>query len=425
MTQRAAPLTLSMLTVAAWAVSLAIFAARPELFVVALPLLVTLGALALRPPTPAYDVTHALSADRVFEGESLTITVAVTARSPIPLIEVVEPLHPDWSLTPQRHRSVLSLSTDQTAEWSYEVRFQGRGRFELGTCFVRTWDGLGLRTWERSHSSPQHVRVYPRVLPLRTLLQPRHTQTSIGDHVARDLGEGIEPGDIREFAPGDRIKQVNWRASLRLGRLYVTQHHRERNADVVLMLDTLAEVGRAPSTSLDLAVRAAASLATGYLARKDRVGLINYGGLIHWVKPGSGRLQYERLADALLAATVVFTYVAKDLAMVPPRVLPPNALVIALTPLLDRRFARAIIDLAGRGFDLVTIVVSPVDVTRAALPRSPRLDLACRLWAIERRRELDDLRRRGLLVLEWNPSEPLELALAAAGRRRPRMVAAG
>ncbi|MDP3771469.1 MAG: DUF58 domain-containing protein, partial [bacterium] len=42
---------------------------------------------------------------------------------------------------------------------------------------------------------------------------------------------------------GDRLRQVNWRASLRLGTLYVTQHHRERNADVVLMVDTLAEVG--------------------------------------------------------------------------------------------------------------------------------------------------------------------------------------
>ena len=102
------------------------------------------------------------------------------------------------------------------------------------------------------------------------------------------LGEGIEPGDIRQFAPGDRVQQVNWRASLRLGTLYVTQHHRERNADVVLMLDTLAEVGPRAATTLDLGVRAAASLATAYLARKDRVGLINYGGLIHWVRPAAG-----------------------------------------------------------------------------------------------------------------------------------------
>ena len=165
--------------------------------------------------------------------------------------------------------------------------------------------------------------------------------------MSRAFGEGIEPGDIRQFAPGDRIRQVNWRASLRLGELYVTQQHRERNADVVLMLDTMAEVGTASETTLDAAVRAAASLATAYLARKDRVGLIVYGGVIDWVRPGSGRAQYERIADSLLRADVVFTYVTKDLKLVPPRVLPPHAFVVAITPLLDRRFTQAAVDLVG------------------------------------------------------------------------------
>jgi uncharacterized protein (DUF58 family) len=247
---------------------------------------------------------------------------------------------------------------------------------------------------------------------------------SIGDYVSSAVGEGIEPGDIRPFAPGDRIRQVNWRASLRLGTLHVTQHQRERNADVVLMLDTLAEVGVPPATTLDISVRAAASLATAYLARKDRVGLIVYGGLIDWVRPAAGRVQYERMAGALLRADVVFTYVAKDLALVPPRVLPPHALVIAVTPLLDPRFARAALDLAARGFDLVVVVVSPVAVTRAALPATRVNDLACRLWTLDRRAQLDELQRHGLAVLEWDPFEPLEAVLAGLGRRRPRLALA-
>jgi uncharacterized protein (DUF58 family) len=319
---------------------------------------------------------------------------------------------------------VFSLRRGQTVRWTYEVRCGLRGLRELGTVVVRVRDRWGLSTWERHHVERKPVRVYPRVAPLRSLPRPVHTQTSIGDYVSPALGEGIEPGDIRQFAPGDRVKQVNWRASLRLGTLYVTQHHRERNADVVIMLDTLAEVGRAPDTTLDLGVRAAASLATAYLARKDRVGLINYGGLIHWVRPGSGRVQYERLADALSRAGVVFTYVAKDLAMVPPRVLPPQALVIAVTSLLDRRFTRAALDLAARGFDLVTLVVSPVEVTRATVRPSQATDLACRLWTLERRSTLGDLRRQGLRVVEWRPPEPLELALARLGRRRPRLAMA-
>jgi uncharacterized protein (DUF58 family) len=425
MTGRVTPLCLSMLTVTAWALSLALLSARPELMVAALPLLIALATLALRPPALDYRVTHEVSGDRLFEGESMTVAISVTAAEWIPFMHLFEPLPSGGDLASGHNRAVASLRPGQTFRWSYEVRCPGRGMHDLGVFRVRIWDRWGLRVWERQHLERKRVRVYPKIAPLRCLPRPLRTHASIGDYVAPVLGEGIEPGEIRQFAPGDRIKQVNWRASLRLGRLYVTQHHRERNADVVLMLDTLAEVGRAPATTLDFTVRAAASLASAYLARKDRVGLIDYGGLIHWVKPGSGRVQYERLADAFLKATVVFTYVAKDLTLVPPRVLPPQALVIALTPLLDARFTKAAIDLAGRGFDLVILAVSPVQVTRAAVRPSRTADLACRLWSLERRVQLDDLRRRGLPVLEWRPPEPLEPALAALGRRRHRVIRVG
>jgi uncharacterized protein (DUF58 family) len=425
MTGRVTPLGLALLTVAAWGLSLGVLAARVELLIAAVPLALVLATLALRRRTPDYAVSCTASADRVFEDERVTVTVAVTATSALPLAIVLGPLPRDTALASGRNRAVMALAAGQTGTFRYEVRCPVRGVHDLGTIVVQVRDRWGVRAWERRHVEPRAIRVYPRIAPLRSLPRPLHTQTSTGDYVSRALGEGIEPGDVRQFAPGDAIRQVNWRASLRLGTLYVTQHHREHNADVVLMLDTLAQVGPAHGTTLDFGVRAAASLATAYLARKDRVGLINCGGTIDWVRPGSGRAQYERLADTLLRATVVFTYVTKTLAFVPPRVLPPQALVIAISSLLDPRFARTALDLAARGFDLVVIVVSPVDVTRATLRASPLNDLACRFWAIDRRARLDEFRRHGIPVLEWNPSEPLESALAGFSRQRMRLARAG
>jgi len=422
---RLTPLALSILALAAWAVSLGVLAARPEPFLVALPGLLVLAALARRSPAPRCTMAHRISSDRLFEGETATVTVTVAAGPAVALVELLGPLPPGAQLASGRHRALMTLRAGDAVEWNYELRFPRRGVHDVGTVAVRMRDRLGLCTWEHRYVDAMAVRVYPRVVPLRSLPRPFHTQPSVGDYVSSALGEGIEPGDIRQFAPGDRIKHVNWRASLRLGRLHVTQRHLERNADVVLMLDTLAEVGAPPETTLDQGVRAAASLATAYLARKDRVGLITYGGVMSWVRPAWGAAQYERLVDGLLRADVVFTYVAKDLLRVPPRVLSPQALVVAITPLLDRRFAKAVLDLAARGFDLVVLVVSPVAVTRAALAGSPTDDLACRLWALERRADLAELRRHGLLVLEWRPTEPLEAALVGARRRRVRLASAG
>jgi uncharacterized protein (DUF58 family) len=419
------PLVLSLLTVVAWGLSFGVLAARPELFVVALPLVLALATLGLRRTVPDYALTCETSAARVFEGDGVTVTVTLTARSAIPVLTVLAPVPRETDLAAGRHRAAAALRPGQTLAFRYEVRCPIRGVYDFGAIVVHVRDRWGVRTWERRHVEPRPVRVYPRIAPLRSLPRPRRTRTSTGDYVSPALGEGIEPGDIRQFAPGDAVRQVNWRASLRLGSLYVTQHHREHNADVVLMLDTLSQVGPPRGTTLDFGVRAAASLATAYLARKDRVGLIACGGTIDWVRPESGRVQYERLAEALLKASVVFTYVTKNLAFVPPRVLPPGALVIAVTPLLDPRFTKVALDLAARGFDLVVLLVSPVDVTRASHPRSRTHDLACRLWALDRRAWLDEFRRHGIPVLEWNPADPLERALAALGRRQVRRVRVG
>jgi uncharacterized protein (DUF58 family) len=424
MTWRVTPLTRSLLTVLAWILSLAVLTARPDLFVAVLPLALVLATLAVRPSPPDYLVTHRISSDRVFEGDTVTVTVEVTARRAAPLIELYEPLTAAGAVVSGNHRAVMTLRSGETARWSYEVSYPVRGVYDLGTLIVRVRDAWSLRWVERRHVERKRVRVHPRSAPLRGVPRPRRTQTSVGDYVSRAFGEGIEPGDIRQFAPGDRIRQVNWRASLRLGTLYVTQHHRERNADVVLMLDTMAQVGTASVTTLDAAVRAAASLATAYLARKDRVGLIVYGGVIDWVRPGSGRAHYERIADSLLRADVVFTYVTKDLKLVPPRVLPAHAFVVALTPLLDRRFTQAAVDLVGRGFDVAVVVVSPVELMRATVGTSTFDQLACRLWTLERRARLDEMRRHGLSVIEWNPGEPLEAAIAGLDRRRHRAIVA-
>jgi uncharacterized protein (DUF58 family) len=408
----------SLLILVGWALVLGIVSERAELILVVVPLLVQLVAGARRSAPPSYVLTHEISAARLFEGDRLAVTIRLSARTRIAQIELLEPLPLSAELASGSNRAVFSLATSETVTWSYELRCPGRAHFSLGTLHVRIWGRSGLRVLESRHLDRKPVRVYPRIEPLRRLPRPLRTQTYVGNYVAPTFGEGLEPGEIRPFAPGDQVRHVNWRASLRLGKLYVTRQHQERNADVMLMLDTSSQVGVAPGTSLDHCVRAAASLASAYLSRKDRVGLIKYGGLLHWVKPSSGRIQLERLLDVLLEAQVVFTYVAKDLALIPPRVLSPRSLVIALSPLLDPRFIKAASDLAARGFDVVILSVSPVDVTRGALDGSVLVDAACRLWELERRARLVELRRQGLRVLEWHPDEPLDLVLGQLGRHR-------
>jgi hypothetical protein len=63
--------------------------------------------------------------------------------------------------------------------------------------------------------------------------------------------------------------------------------------------------------------------------------------------------------------------------------------------------------------------VSPVAAGRALVRGGAVVDVAARLWALERRAYLDELRRDGLTVVDWDGVEPLEAALA--GWHRPRI----
>jgi len=78
------------------------------------------------------------------------------------------------------------------------------------------------------------------------------------------LGEGIAFGNIRPFAPGDRTKRINERASLRLAELYVNEYRQERDAGV-------ARARHPGERGLTV------SLAWAYMRCKDHGGLIEYG----------------------------------------------------------------------------------------------------------------------------------------------------
>jgi uncharacterized protein (DUF58 family) len=229
---------------------------------------------------------------------------------------------------------------------------------------------------------------------------------------------------MRPWAPGDPLKRVNWRASARRNDLWVNESHPERNTDVILFVDSFAEARGRGTGTLDLAVRATAALADVYVRRRDRVGLISFGGILRWLEPGMGTVQLYRIVDALLDTQIILSYYWSELDRIPRRTLPPNALVIALSPLLDRRSVDALLDLRARGYDLSVVDVSPVPFTRR--PASGVDAIAYDLWILQRDALRHRLQRAGVAVAEWSDDLPLQAALeeVRSFRRHARLARA-
>jgi uncharacterized protein (DUF58 family) len=388
---------------------------RVELVALAAPFALAAVVAAALPRDPEIEALLTIDRERALEGEQVVATLELWSRVGAPRVDVLLPL-PRGLRAERPNIFAIALAPGERREIALSLHCERWGAFVLGPLLVRATDRLGVASWEARTGGREPVRVYPSVETLHTLLPPAETQVYVGNQVSRTKGEGVEFADVREWTHGDRVRRINWRASARRGGLWVNEQHPERNTDIVLFLDTYADVGAGGRGTLDQTVRAAASLAHRYLQRKDRVGVVSFGGYLTWLVPASGTKQLYRIVDSLIQMDIVLSYASKNIDVLPPRTLPPKALVLALSPLLDSRSASALLDLRARGFDLVVIEVSPVPFVPPA--RDELAELSHRLWRLSREALRARYEQAGVPVIEWVDGVPLEVPLEEAASFR-------
>ncbi len=387
----------------------ALVSARPELVAVTAPFLLALGAGLALATAPRLTVEVTLDDSRALEGDEVGARVKLRSGTPVDRLDVYVRLPEGVQLVDGRNPVALRLAAGEERELELTLLAARWGGHVIGPAFVRARDPLGLLTWEATAETRPELRTYPRESVLQRVVQAADTQVFAGNEVARTKGEGIEFADIRPWGAGDALKRVNWRASARRGDLWVNESHPERNIDVILFVDSFAEARLDGEGTLDLAARATSALADAYVRRRDRVGLIGFGGILRWLVPGSGIVQLYRIVDSLLDTQIVLSYYWKEIDVIPRRTLPPNALVIALSPLLDPRSVGALIDLRARGHDLAVIDISPVPFT--SRPAGGLDAIAYDIWTLRRDALRHRLRSTGVAVVEWDSELPLQAVL--------------
>lgn len=307
------------------------------------------------------------------------------------------------------------------------------GVHSIGTVEVRLYDRWRLEESTLPVALPQ-VTCYPRPAVLQSQVVLSKLPARLGEHASRLAGEGVEFAGVREFVPGDRQRRINWPATTRRGTLQLNTFNAERAQVTVLLMDVSTDVGEAGQSTADLAVRAATGTAVRYLAARDRVGLISFGRRLDWIAPAVGRRQTERILS-LITTKSVSGHPLDVVAELPHAALPPGALVIVFSPLLNLRLVEALRGLRERGFATVVVDVlcwpapavrSPDDRPENAL-RVPRVggltrtkalaDLATRIWRMEQDAIRFSLRELGIPVVTWDGQSPLDEPLAAFTRR--------
>ncbi len=403
--------------VAGLATAGAVVTAHGELLVLAVVPLVLL-VLTPRSSTPTTaEIGAALSAERCVEGDEVDLVLTVRAEGADRV--TAEPVLPPWT----------------------ELRFAGRQRD--GATTVTRWTLVPSR-WGRHPVGPVRLRiaagggsyvaktsvevgdlvVFPAAAALARAVAPHELAAPLGEHTGRAIGSGVEFAGVRPYAHGDRQRDVDWRVSARHGDLYVRQYAAERAFDLVLVLDTAVDAGEPGRSSLDLTVRAATGLTQTYLRSHDRVGLVTFGGPLHWLAPATGPGQLYRVSEALMSVRRVQTdldagVVEHNLGHLPRGMLPHRAFVVLLTPLLDDGPLDAVRMMRERGFS--PLVVDVLNATPEVPKGSRSGALAVRTWRLQRAALRVELGNLGVPVLDWDGEAELTGGLLHAMRAaRPR-----
>lgn len=400
---------------------LALFAGQPQAALLVAPWLVVLTVGMTRTALDAPTASIELSSDRVIVGDDIEATTEL--RGPSGSVRVTYRPSPGFSRSDEHSQSPAQASeaiVAGEARVTCTLRATEWGTHDLGRVTIELTEPYGLFRSIGHVRQPAFVRVHPNSTQLRHLLAPRLVRRVSGAHGSSQVGRGVEYADVRPFTSGDSLRDINWRATARSTDLWVSQRHPDRATDVVLLLDSFVEAGHDVRTTVGMAIEATISLADSHLAVTDRVGLVEIGGVVRWVQPGTGRLQLQRLTDAVLATSLHANAAERDLRVIPPRALPPRSFVVALSPLLDDRFTEALFTLAGHGHDVAVIECElagddhdPSNSGRSAL-------VARRLWDAERQVTRDRLAQLGIVVSGWERSAPLDLVLDDLKRRRNR-----
>ena len=215
-----------------------------------------------------------------FPGESRTISLTIEAERASSA--TVRDRASEGLSVPTR-----AIGTDLPGDIEYDCQFTERGEGTLGPALLTLTDALGLFEREFRAAGSTEVLVYP---PVRRLSdRARLTFLTGEDPLVDDRGEF---DSLREYVPGDPLRDVDWKASAKREELVVSEFAAREEKDGISIV-----AGAAPGQA-DAMATATASVALWLLESGVEIDLATPGGRLSDVSPGEDEEVLALLARA-------------------------------------------------------------------------------------------------------------------------------
>ncbi|GAB2905044.1 DUF58 domain-containing protein [Uliginosibacterium flavum] len=164
----------------------------------------------------------------------------------------------------------------------YRVRALLRGDHQFGQIELRIVSPWQAWLRQTKVGEAQDVRVYPNFAPLarHALRAVDYRNARFGLQQRRRRGQGMDFSQLREYREGDSMRQIDWKATTRMGKMISREYQDERDQRILLLVDCGRRMGARDGelSHFDHALDSVLMLAYVALSHGDRVGLMTLGG---------------------------------------------------------------------------------------------------------------------------------------------------
>src|SRR5713101_2080063 len=129
------------------------------------------------------------------------------------------------------------------------------------------------------------------------------TDMMVGAYLSHFKGRGMDFEELREYMPGDDVRDIDWNVTYRMGRPFVKRYREERELAMVLAVDVSAssDFGSLRRTKREFAAEIAGTLAISAARSSDKVALLLFTDQVElFLPPRKGRRHILRLLREMI-----------------------------------------------------------------------------------------------------------------------------
>ena len=300
----------------------------------------------------------------------VTYTLRNTSRLPKFWLEI----HNPTSLPGGLPGRAITLAGSTERSWLIRASLVRRGHFRIEPLQIQTGDPFGFFEASAAVGQPVSVIVYPRIDPLPLWRIPAAGIEGTRAAPERTLQTTALASTVRPWAPGDSFNRIHWKSTARHGEIQVKEFDLETTADawIVLDLERSSQGGHGDESTVEVAVRAAASIADKALTENRSVGFTVNGHRMAILPADRGGRQHLKVMQLLAAVDGDGTTPLAEVLVASASRLRRGMTAIVITSSLDTGWVRPLATLRSRGVGSVAVTLDAAAYDRLAAERSRR-----------------------------------------------------